>query len=102
MVLFVNILFDSSVNLSGLQCCVYDLVVVYDVTRRETFDNLSDVWAKEVELYSTNKECVKMLIGNKVDRVSFFLPSSGVLKKQSQIKCLHHRFPKICWLMLLR
>uniref|UniRef100_A0A7N0UD87 Uncharacterized protein n=1 Tax=Kalanchoe fedtschenkoi TaxID=63787 RepID=A0A7N0UD87_KALFE len=40
---------------------------VYDVTQRETLTNLSDVWAKEVELYSTNQDCVKMLIGNKVD-----------------------------------
>jgi hypothetical protein len=43
---------------------------VYDVTRRETFTNLSDIWAKEVELYSTNHECIKILLGNKVDRVS--------------------------------
>lgn len=42
---------------------------MYDVTRRETFTNLSDVWAKEVELYSTNQDCVKMLVGNKVDKV---------------------------------
>ncbi|XVF37248.1 hypothetical protein REPUB_Repub19eG0130200 [Reevesia pubescens] len=46
------------------------LVIVYDVTRRETFTNLSDVWAKEVKLYSTNQDCVKMLVGNKVDRDS--------------------------------
>lgn len=43
---------------------------MYDVTRRETFTNLSDVWAKEVQLYSTNQECIKILLGNKVDRVS--------------------------------
>lgn len=48
-------------------------VLVYDVTRRESFTNLSDVWAKEVELYSTNQDCVKMLVGNKVDRVSFVI-----------------------------
>ncbi|MBA0746916.1 hypothetical protein Goarm_010296 [Gossypium armourianum] len=46
------------------------IILVYDVTRRETFTNLSDVWAKEVELYSTNQDCVKMLVGNKVDRDS--------------------------------
>ena len=40
------------------------------MTRRETFTNLSDVWAKEVDLYSTNQDCIKMLVGNKVDRVS--------------------------------
>ncbi|XP_077253193.1 ras-related protein RABC2a-like [Tasmannia lanceolata] len=46
------------------------IILVYDVTRRETFTNLSDVWAKEVELYSTNQDCIKILVGNKVDRVS--------------------------------
>ncbi|CAL9026659.1 unnamed protein product [Prunus brigantina] len=46
------------------------IILVYDVTRRDTFTNLSDVWAKEVELYSTNKDCAKMLVGNKVDRES--------------------------------
>lgn len=46
------------------------IILVYDVTRRETFINLSDVWAKEVDLYSTNQNCIKMLVGNKVDRES--------------------------------
>ncbi|KAK4279604.1 hypothetical protein QN277_011356 [Acacia crassicarpa] len=43
---------------------------VYDVTRRESFKNLEDLWAKEVELYSTNPECIKVLVGNKVDKDS--------------------------------
>ena len=51
-------------------------VLVYDVTRRETFTNLSDVWAKEVELYSNNQHCVKILVGNKVDIVSFIFSRS--------------------------
>lgn len=46
------------------------IILVYDVTRRETFTNLSDIWAKEVELYSTNQNCIKMLVGNKVDKDS--------------------------------
>ncbi|XP_031502359.1 ras-related protein RABC2a-like [Nymphaea colorata] len=46
------------------------IILVYDVTRRETFTNLTDVWAKEVELYSTNQDCIKMLVGNKVDMES--------------------------------
>ncbi|KAJ6821585.1 ras-related protein RABC2a-like [Iris pallida] len=44
------------------------IILVYDVTRRETFTNLSDVWAKEVELYSTNQDCIKILVGNKADK----------------------------------
>ncbi|KAI4300352.1 hypothetical protein L6164_033740 [Bauhinia variegata] len=46
------------------------IILVYDVTRRETFTNLSEVWSKEVELYSTNQDCVKILVGNKVDKES--------------------------------
>ena len=42
---------------------------MYDVTRRETFTNLSDIWAKEIDLYLTNQNCIKMLVGNKVDKV---------------------------------
>ncbi|KAJ0570948.1 putative small GTPase, P-loop containing nucleoside triphosphate hydrolase [Helianthus annuus] len=42
---------------------------VYDVTRRETFTNLSDIWEKEIDLYSTNQDCIKMFVGNKVDKV---------------------------------
>ncbi|KAF7840115.1 ras-related protein RABC1-like [Senna tora] len=44
------------------------IIMVYDVTRRETFTNLSEVWAREVDLYSTNQDCIKMLVGNKVDK----------------------------------
>lgn len=57
---------------------VYERISVYDVTRRETFSNLSDVWGKEVELYCTNQDCVKMLIGNKVDIVSNLYDASSV------------------------
>nr|GEY93479.1 Ras-related protein RABC2a [Tanacetum cinerariifolium] len=44
------------------------IILVYDVARRDTFTNLSEIWAKEIELYSTNQDCVKMLVGNKVDK----------------------------------
>ncbi|KAF5807575.1 putative small monomeric GTPase [Helianthus annuus] len=46
------------------------VIMVYDVTRRETFTNLSDVWAKEIDMHSTNQDCIKMLVGNKVDKES--------------------------------
>ncbi|XP_010243199.1 PREDICTED: ras-related protein RABC2a isoform X2 [Nelumbo nucifera] len=51
-----------------LKLTIWD--TVYDVTRRETFTNLSDVWKKEIELYSTNQDCIKVLVGNKVDKDS--------------------------------
>ncbi|QCD84835.1 Ras-related protein Rab-18 [Vigna unguiculata] len=49
-----------------LKLAIWD--TVYDVTRRDTFTNLSDIWAKEIDLYSTNPDCIKMLVGNKVDK----------------------------------
>lgn len=52
------------------------LLIVYDVTKRETFTNLADVWVKEVELYATNHNCVKVLVGNKVDKVTSVLRST--------------------------
>ncbi|XP_020247367.1 ras-related protein RABC1 isoform X2 [Asparagus officinalis] len=51
-----------------LKLAIWD--TVYDVTRRDTFTNLSDIWAKEIDLYSTNQDCIKMLVGNKVDKES--------------------------------
>lgn len=47
-------------------------VAVYDVTRRETFTKL-DNWLNELETYCTRNDLVKMLVGNKIDRVSVFV-----------------------------
>ena len=55
---------------------------VYDVTRRDTFTNLSEIWAKEIDLYSTNQDYIKMLVGNKLDKVSLF--------KKFTIICSHY------------
>eukprot|EP00271_Cylindrocystis_brebissonii_P005166 TRINITY_DN17113_c0_g1_i1.p1 TRINITY_DN17113_c0_g1~~TRINITY_DN17113_c0_g1_i1.p1 ORF type:complete len:209 (-),score=32.71 TRINITY_DN17113_c0_g1_i1:215-841(-) len=48
----------------------HGIILVYDVTKRETFTDLSEIWLKEVEMYSTNPDCVMMLVGNKVDQES--------------------------------
>lgn len=44
------------------------VVMVYDVTRRDSFENLEQ-WLKEVKLYSPNngESVVKLLVGNKID-----------------------------------
>lgn len=44
------------------------VIMVYDVTRRDSFDNLQH-WLKEVKLYSPNngEGVVKLLVGNKID-----------------------------------
>lgn len=43
--------------------------LVFDVTRRETFQNLEEVWVKEVDTYTTIDKSVRMVIGNKIDKV---------------------------------
>jgi Ras-related protein Rab-18 len=54
-----------------LTCAYYrgahGIVLVYDVGRRESFEALKSVWLKEVDLYSTYSNAVKLLIGNKID-----------------------------------
>ena len=47
------------------------IAAVYDVTRRDTFDNLDRIWMKEVDIYSNIEDAVKMVVANKVDLVSF-------------------------------
>ncbi len=45
------------------------LSAVYDVTRRDSFEELESVWMREVDLHS-NVECaIRMVVANKVDLV---------------------------------
>lgn len=44
------------------------MILVYDVTKRSTFAKL-DMWLNELETYSTRTDIVKMLVGNKIDKV---------------------------------
>lgn len=43
------------------------VIFVYDVTSKETLQNLEEIWLQEVELYGTEPDIVKMLVANKVD-----------------------------------
>jgi Ras-related protein Rab-18 len=47
------------------------IILVYDTTRKETFDSL-DQWLREMEVYCPGggREVVKLLVGNKVDSPS--------------------------------
>lgn len=44
----------------------HGIVLVYDVTSRESFENVQH-WLKEIDIYSTNESCVKLLVANKID-----------------------------------
>ena len=41
----------------------------YDVTRRETFESIEDIWMGEVEMFSTVEGAIKAVVANKVDQV---------------------------------
>lgn len=45
-------------------------ILVYDVASRQTFSRL-DNWLEELDTYATNTNIVKMLVGNKIDKVCF-------------------------------
>lgn len=42
------------------------VILVYDVTRRDTFENISE-WLKEVDIFTTKDNVIKVLVGNKID-----------------------------------
>jgi len=42
------------------------IILVYDITRRDTFDNVQK-WSQEADLFTTKENIVKVLVGNKLD-----------------------------------
>ncbi|CAO3663179.1 unnamed protein product [Umbelopsis vinacea] len=45
------------------------VILVYDVSNRDTFDALQN-WHNELKTYSSSPDVVKMIVGNKVDKES--------------------------------
>lgn len=52
---------------------LWNALLVYDVTRRQSFLNLEKVWMDEVQMHNNIEGSIKMIIGNKVDLVWVFL-----------------------------
>lgn len=50
----------------SLQVTIEGIIIVYDVTDRETFDNVR-TWINEIDKYSSAGVC-KILVGNKCDK----------------------------------
>ncbi|XP_049633783.1 ras-related protein Rab-18 isoform X2 [Suncus etruscus] len=63
------------------------VILVYDVTRRDTFVKL-DNWLNELETYCTRNDIVNMLVGNKIDKrpvqklvMVYSVPLKNLLKR---------------------
>lgn len=56
-------------TIADAACSNTPQISVYDVTRRETFEDLERIWMKEVDIYSNIEDAVKMVVANKVDLV---------------------------------
>ncbi|XP_004861890.1 ras-related protein Rab-18 isoform X2 [Heterocephalus glaber] len=63
------------------------VILVYDVTRRDTFVKL-DNWLNELETYCTRNDIVNMLVGNKIDKrqvqkpvMAYSVPLRNLLKR---------------------
>ena len=70
---------------------------VYDVTRRETFEDLERIWMKEVDIYSNIEDAVKMVVANKVDLVRVGMEAASFAcawQRQVQVG------DAVCWDML--
>ena len=48
------------------------VILVYDVTNRASFTKL-DMWLNELETYATKSDMIKMLVGNKIDKVICYI-----------------------------
>lgn len=51
---------------------------VYDVTSRTSFEHL-ETWFNELEMYTSSKDVVKMIIGNQIDKVPIAPPTDLML-----------------------
>lgn len=52
---------------SGYYRGAHGVILVYDVSDRESFDALEHVWLKELDQYKSHDEVVTMLVANKID-----------------------------------
>lgn len=44
----------------------HGIILVYDITCRSSFENTQN-WLKEIDIYSTNPDVIKLLVANKTD-----------------------------------
>ena len=65
----------------------HGIIIVYDVTERETFENVSQ-WMHEIEKFANDNVC-KVLVGNKIDMVD----KRVVTKEEGEELAKHYNIP---------
>lgn len=60
------------------------VILVYDVSNRDSFDNLKSLWLKELNVYADLDELILMVVGNKVDLLENRQVSSDEGKQLAQ------------------
>lgn len=48
----------------------HGVILVYDVTSRDSFDSVRTVWMRELQTYANPDEMVLMLVANKIDKAA--------------------------------
>lgn len=87
----VDCMWKEHVASQGLNGCACVLFTAYDVTRRETFESLDDIWMREVEMYSTIEDSVKMVVANKCDKVTAHAVSPVIALDEFDASGHHHK-----------
>ena len=78
----VNKLFYSEANI---------IIFVYDITRRETFEEIKNYWVKQVEEFSPENS-LKVIVGNKIDLYEFEdIPEEEILEYAKENNFLFYK-----------
>lgn len=65
---FLTCVYTCTVHTHNItQRGAHGVVLVYDVSKRESFESIKSVWLSEVDEYCTRKSAAKIIVGNKVD-----------------------------------
>lgn len=46
------------------------VILVYDVSNRESFENITNIWFPELDVYTPTAGIITMIVGNKMDKAS--------------------------------
>jgi GTPase SAR1 family protein len=54
----------------------HGVILVYDVTSKDSFDDVTDIWLKDVKKFTDKKRTQLLILANKCDKKRLFFKSS--------------------------